>query len=82
MGGWAAICGIAGEWGKPSCYPRGLIPIPQNQSRKVETVILKGMITKVDVRNLQNALYWYMAGGVFADTACNMASVLLVWLID
>ena len=40
------------------------------------------MITKVDVRNLQNALYWYMAGGVFADTACNMASVLLVWLID
>jgi len=41
------------ECGKnPTFQPRGLIPIRRNQSRKVETIVLKYMITKL--RNLEH----------------------------
>jgi hypothetical protein len=40
------ICAIAGEWGKLTRQPRDLIPIRRNQSRKVETVVLKWVMTK------------------------------------
>jgi hypothetical protein len=39
-------CAIAEEWGKLTGQSRGLNPIRRNQSRMVETIILKRTITK------------------------------------
>jgi len=39
------ICAIAGVRGKLALQPRGLFPIRLQESRKVETVVLKWIIT-------------------------------------
>jgi len=46
------ICAIAGERGKLALQPRGLFPINLQESRKVETVVLKWIIT--NSRNLEH----------------------------
>jgi hypothetical protein len=40
------ICAVAGDWAKQSGQSCGRIPIRRNQSRKVETLVLKRVITK------------------------------------
>jgi hypothetical protein len=40
------ICTIAGQLGKPSCQPCGVIPFSSNQPQKVKTAALKQVITK------------------------------------
>ena len=45
-----------GEWEKPTRQPRGLIPIGRNQSRKVETIVLKWVITKVKTSERRRSL--------------------------
>lgn len=45
------ICTIAGEWAKPTWQPCSFILIQWNQSCKVETMVLKWVITKDQILN-------------------------------
>jgi len=47
------MCAIAGEWGMPTHWPSGLIPVRRNQSRKVRALALKKMIINVKNPNIE-----------------------------
>jgi hypothetical protein len=66
------ICAIAGVMGKPTRLPHGLIPIHQNQSRELKSMLLKHMIMKS--LKLEN---WN--SGVQKYTTINKWSVIYVY---
>jgi hypothetical protein len=50
---------MARAWAKPICEPHGLTSVYWNQPHKVETVVLKWVITKLDVgfTDLETAVF-------------------------
>jgi hypothetical protein len=55
------LCTTARAWANPTGYPRGLILILQNQSWRVQTLILKWVTTKclTSLRFTTHTLLWY-----------------------
>ena len=47
------IYAIAGQLGMPTHQKRGLVPIWRNQSRGVEEILLKRVITEVEISNIE-----------------------------
>jgi len=54
----SVICAIAGERGKLALQPRGHFPIRPQESRKVETVVLKWIITNSRNPELRGSLVY------------------------
>jgi hypothetical protein len=47
------ICAIGRKWGNPACQPHGLIPINRNHSQYVQKIVIKYVITIVEISNIE-----------------------------